>query len=50
MYHKRDIPTTGYSKTEKLNTFYGKFVPDLYIYIIVLILQYYQDYITDKVN
>ena len=33
LYHKKSIPTTVViSKTEKLNTFYGKFVPDLYIY------------------
>ena len=33
MYHKRDIPTSVIiSKTEKLNKFYGKFIPDLYIY------------------
>ena len=33
MYHKRRIPSSVIiSKTEKLNKFYGKFIPDLYIY------------------
>ena len=33
MFHKRHIPTTiVISKTEKLNKFYGDFVPDVYIY------------------
>ena len=33
LYHKRDIPTAiAISKTEKLNKFYGKFIPDLFIY------------------
>ena len=33
LYHKRDIPTgVVISKTEKLNKFYGKFIPDTYIY------------------
>jgi hypothetical protein len=33
MYHKRSMPTSIIiSKTEKLNSFYGKFVPDLFIY------------------
>ena len=33
LFHKKDIPTTmAISKTEKLNKFYGEFIPDLYIY------------------
>jgi hypothetical protein len=33
MYHKRSIPTSIIiSKTEKLNSFYGKFIPDIFIY------------------
>ena len=33
LFHNRHIPTTIIvSKTEKLNKFYGDFVPDLYIY------------------
>ena len=33
MYHKRSMPTSIIiSKTEKLNSFYGKFVPDLFIF------------------
>jgi len=33
LFHKRHIPTTiAISKTERLNKFYGDFVPDLYIY------------------
>jgi hypothetical protein len=33
MFHQRHIPTTiVISKTEKLNKFYGDFVPDVYIY------------------
>ena len=33
LYHKRDIPSAiVISKTEKLNKFYGDFIPDLYIY------------------
>jgi hypothetical protein len=33
LYHKRDIPTAiAISKTEKLNSFYGDFVPDSFIY------------------
>ncbi len=33
LYHKRDIPTAvAISKTEKLNRFYGDFIPDSYIY------------------
>lgn len=33
LYHKRDIPTAmAISKTEKLNKFYGDFIPDLYIF------------------
>jgi len=33
LYNKRDIPTTmAISKTEKLNMFYGDFIPDIYIY------------------
>ena len=33
LYHKRDIPTAVVvSKTEKLNKFYGEFIPDSYIF------------------
>ena len=33
LFHKKEIPTTiAISKTEKLNKFYGEFIPDLYIY------------------
>ena len=33
LFHKRHIPTTvAISKTERLNRFYGDFVPDIYIY------------------
>jgi hypothetical protein len=33
LFHKKNIPTTiAISKTEKLNKFYGEFIPDLYIY------------------
>ena len=33
LYHKRHLPTTVIiSKTEKLNKFYGDFVPDIFIY------------------
>ena len=33
LFHKKDIPTTmAISKTEKLNKFYGDFIPDIYIY------------------
>ena len=33
LYHKRHLPTTIIiSKTEKLNKFYGDFVPDIFIY------------------
>jgi hypothetical protein len=33
LYHKRDIPTAiAISKTEKLNSFYGEFIPDSFIY------------------
>ena len=33
LYHKKDIPTAiVISKTEKLNRFYGEFIPDIYIY------------------
>ena len=33
LYHKRDIPTAVIvSKTEKLNKFYGEFIPDSYIF------------------
>ena len=33
LYHKRNMPScVVISKTEKLNKFYGKFVPDSYIY------------------
>nr|QFG74530.1 MAG: hypothetical protein [Megaviridae environmental sample] len=33
LFHNRHIPTTlVISKTEKLNKFYGNFVPDIYIY------------------
>jgi len=33
MYHKRNIPSClVISKTEKLNKFYGEFIPDSYIY------------------
>jgi hypothetical protein len=33
LYHKRDIPAAiAISRTEKLNTFYGEFIPDIYIY------------------
>ena len=33
LYHKRSIPSTVViSKTEKLNKFYGDFIPDIYIY------------------
>ena len=33
LFHKKGIPTTlAISKTEKLNKFYGEFIPDLYIY------------------
>ena len=33
LFHKKDIPTTmAISKTEKLNKFYGEFIPDVYIY------------------
>ena len=33
LFHKRDIPTAVIiSKTEKLNKFYGDFIPDLYIH------------------
>ena len=33
LYHNRHIPSCiAISKTEKLNTFYGDFIPDIYIY------------------
>jgi hypothetical protein len=33
LYHKRDLPAAiAISRTEKLNTFYGEFIPDIYIY------------------
>ena len=33
LFHNRDIPTAvAISKTEKLNKFYGKIMPDIYIY------------------
>ena len=33
LYHKQKIPSTiAISKTEKLNKFYGEFIPDIYIY------------------
>ena len=33
LYHKRDLPTAVViSKTEKLNKFYGDFIPDSYIF------------------
>lgn len=33
LYHKRDLPSAVViSKTEKLNQFYGKFIPDTFIY------------------
>ena len=33
LYHKRDIPTSVViSRTEKLNRFYGEFIPDSFIY------------------
>ena len=33
LFHKKEIPTTmAISKTEKLNKFYGEFIPDVYIY------------------
>ena len=33
LYHKRDLPSAiAISRTEKLNTFYGEFIPDIYIY------------------
>jgi hypothetical protein len=33
LYHKRDLPAgIAISRTEKLNTFYGEFIPDIYIY------------------
>ena len=33
LYHKRDIPTAVViSRTEKLNRFYGEFIPDSYIF------------------
>ena len=33
LFHKRHIPTTiAISKTERLNRFYGDFIPDIYIY------------------
>jgi hypothetical protein len=33
LFHKRNIPTTvAISKTERLNKFYGDFIPDIYIY------------------
>ena len=33
LFHKRHIPTTiAISKTERLNKFYGDFIPDIYIY------------------
>lgn len=33
LFHKRHLPTTiVISKTEKLNKFYGDFIPDIYIY------------------
>lgn len=33
LFHKRHIPTTiAISKTERLNRFYGDFVPDIFIY------------------
>lgn len=33
LYHKRDIPTAVViSRTEKLNKFYGEFIPDSYIF------------------
>lgn len=33
LYHKQKVPSTiAISKTEKLNKFYGEFIPDIYIY------------------
>jgi hypothetical protein len=32
LYHKRDVPVVVISKTEKLNTFYGEFTPNSFIY------------------
>ncbi len=33
LFHKKDIPTAmAISKTEKLNKFYGEFIPDIFIY------------------
>uniref|UniRef100_A0A6C0J7U4 Packaging ATPase n=1 Tax=viral metagenome TaxID=1070528 RepID=A0A6C0J7U4_9ZZZZ len=33
LFHKKEIPTAmAISKTEKLNKFYGEFIPDIYIY------------------
>jgi hypothetical protein len=33
LYHKRDLPAAiAISRTEKLNKFYGEFIPDIYIY------------------
>ncbi len=33
LFHKRHIPTTiAISKTERLNRFYGNFIPDIFIY------------------
>ena len=33
LFHKRDLPTAVViSRTEKLNKFYGEFIPDIYIY------------------
>jgi hypothetical protein len=32
LYHKKDISTIVISKTEKLNTFYGEFCPDSFIF------------------
>ncbi len=32
LYHKKAIPTVVISKTEKLNTFYGEFTPNIFIY------------------
>ena len=50
LFHKRHIPTTiAINKTERLNRFYGDFIPDIFIYENT-VMNYYLKFIQDNLK